>query len=103
MGKFYLSEKIFNWDLKFVDCFIHEIHEIECPTNKNDFTFLYLVNVNLLIYMLMFVNKTILKGVLMLTKYLKYNETLKQKWQLNIRSQLITTLHDSMSEGCNLP
>jgi len=63
MGKYYLSEKIFNWDLKFVDCLIHEIHEIKCPPNKNDFTFLYLVNVNLLIYMLMFVNKTILKGV----------------------------------------
>jgi len=33
-----VKSKVFRWVLKFVDCLTHEIHEIECPTNINDFT-----------------------------------------------------------------
>jgi len=34
----YAILQLFHWDLKFVDCPTHQIHEIKCPTNKNDFT-----------------------------------------------------------------
>jgi len=30
--------KVFGWDLKFADCLTHNILEIKCPTNINDFT-----------------------------------------------------------------
>jgi len=34
----YLTEKIFHWDIKIVDCPAHEMHEIKWRKNKKDFT-----------------------------------------------------------------
>ena len=38
--KFILLKRmnIFHWNLRFVDCPYHEIHEIKHTTNKKDFT-----------------------------------------------------------------
>jgi len=42
--QYYKSEELFRWDLKFVDCSTHEIHEIKCPTKLNDYTVYTKVN-----------------------------------------------------------
>ena len=42
--KILLKERIFHWDLKFLECSTHEIHKIKCPTNKNDYTVYFHIN-----------------------------------------------------------
>jgi len=44
---YFVSEWIFHWEIKFVDCPNFKIYENKCQTNKNDFTVSYAMDIKL--------------------------------------------------------